>query len=212
MNAKIALLLMSLKSFRCNSRMEKIGPPLEVLIRRLSETPEQFYVETKTDSSSFLKAIVLVVDLLNKFGISANNKIIQDFRPYFKDKNHRILAMACVWLLYDDSLSKISFTEAQIKNLLIEALDELSKLGKTEKFISNQERREELVRIVLSRLNYRPKGESIAQAKDRLSSLSIVERKHLFEEIKIAEKRAKEIREAIAKKAAEDSADKSSRE
>jgi len=61
-------------------------------------------------------------------------------------------------------------------------------------------------------LDYRPEGESEAQAKDRLSALSSTERQRLLDESRDAEKRAREIRQALARKAAEQSADKWTRE
>src|SRR5438046_2502445 len=69
-----------------------------------------------------------------------------------------------------------------------------------------------VARVVLARLNYRPARETIAQATDRLSSLSSTERRRLLEASRAAERRARAIREALAKKAAEESADKWTRE
>ncbi len=66
--------------------------------------------------------------------------------------------------------------------------------------------------MVLARLDYRPAGETIAQATDRLSGISGTERRHLIEASRAAEQRARELREALARKAAEESADKWSRE
>jgi hypothetical protein len=65
---------------------------------------------------------------------------------------------------------------------------------------------------VLARLDCRPEGETIAQATDRLSGLSGTERRRLLEASRASEQRARAIREALAKKAAEESADKWTRE
>ena len=78
--------------------------------------------------------------------------------------------------------------------------------------IRDPERREELSRLALARLGYRPAGESDAQAQDRLVSLSSIERSRVLKASRAAEERARSIREALRKKAADESADKWTRE
>jgi hypothetical protein len=80
------------------------------------------------------------------------------------------------------------------------------------KFVHDPDRREELARLALARLGYRPAGESVAQAQDRLTSLSSVERARVMGAARAAEERARAVREALARKAAEESADKYTRE
>jgi hypothetical protein len=81
-----------------------------------------------------------------------------------------------------------------------------------EKFVSDAERREELARFCLARLGFRPFGETKPQAEDRLTSLSAAERARVLQASRKAEARAREVREALARKAAEESADKYTRE
>jgi hypothetical protein len=192
--------------------MEKMGPSIELLLRRIAETPDYFLTELKNDGSPISQAIILIIELYLKFGLEVSSSVIHELETNLSSANHRALAMICVWLLNDESLSDIKIDEPQVKNLLIQSLGTLAHLSSPQKFISDLERREEFVRLVLGRLNYRPKGETVNQAMDRLSSLSIVERKRLIKESQEAEKRARAIREALAKKAAEDSADKWTRE
>ena len=58
----------------------------------------------------------------------------------------------------------------------------------------------------------RPAGESVAQAQDRLTALSSIERNRLLAASRAAEERSRAIREALARKAAQESADKYTRE
>ena len=81
-----------------------------------------------------------------------------------------------------------------------------------EKFVTDVERREELARFALARLGFRPQTETRAQAEDRLSSLSAAERARVLSAARVAEERARAVREALARKAAEESADKYTRE
>jgi len=68
------------------------------------------------------------------------------------------------------------------------------------------------VRVSLAAIGCRPAGESEAQAEDRLTSLSAAERRRVVDAARAAELRARQIREALRKKAAEESADKWTRE
>src|SRR2546422_1011214 len=70
----------------------------------------------------------------------------------------------------------------------------------------------ELVRFCLRNLGLGPAGESVAQAQDRLTTLDSVELRRVLQDTKKAEERARAIREALAKKAAEEAAAKVTRE
>jgi hypothetical protein len=72
--------------------------------------------------------------------------------------------------------------------------------------INDPDRREELVRLCLKGLGLIPQGESAAQAADRLTTLDSVERDRVIRETRQAEARAREIREAMARKRAEEAA------
>jgi uncharacterized protein YoxC len=61
-------------------------------------------------------------------------------------------------------------------------------------------------------LGLRPGGESESQALDRLTTLNTAERQRVIRAAREAEERARAIREAMAKKAAEEAADKWTRE
>jgi hypothetical protein len=68
------------------------------------------------------------------------------------------------------------------------------------------------VRVALARVGLRPAGETIAQAQDRLMTLSSAERQRVMRAARAAEERARAIREALARKAAQESADKYTRD
>ena len=99
---------------------------------------------------------------------------------------------------------------------LLRALDavssDLAPHAPAKSFHTDPERREELARTMLARLDLRPEGEREAQARDRLLSVSAAERKRLVEATRGAVERVRAIREALARKAAEESADKMWRE
>lgn len=96
--------------------------------------------------------------------------------------------------------------------LFAEAVPALATSTSADRFVFDPERREELVRTVVARLGLLPQGETATQAADRLARVSGVERQRLLDASRATEERARAIREALARKAAEESADKWTRE
>jgi hypothetical protein len=128
------------------------------------------------------------------------------------DRNRLALAMIAAWLLAHEWFVAARPAQDAVLRLLDEVVRELAAATPAHQFVTDPDRREELARVVLARLDCRPEGETVAQATDRLSGLSGTERRRLLEESRAAEQRARAIREQLAKKAAEESADKWTRE
>ncbi|MBK6607158.1 MAG: hypothetical protein IPG24_17185 [Leptospiraceae bacterium] len=66
--------------------------------------------------------------------------------------------------------------------------------------------------ILPERIKLKTKGETDNHALDRLTTVNSIERQRLIEESKAAQKRAQELREAIARQEAEEAASKWNRE
>lgn len=190
------------------------GPSLETLTHRLAEIPAEFLAEPRINNAGAVSVAALVNDLLLLHGERAPAAALAHFRGVTPgaDRNRLALAMIGVWLLADEWFVGKDFAQAQLLSVMSETVAELASATAAHKFVGDPDRREELVRIVLARLEYRPQGETVEQSTDRLSSISGTERKRLLEASRAAEQRAREIRAALARKAAEDSADKWSRE
>jgi hypothetical protein len=99
----------------------------------------------------------------------------------------------------------------------------LAQVASAAAFVQDEDRREELVRLCLSGLGLVPDGETPNQAEDRLTALSSVARVRAVaaakeklrlakEEAEREEARARQVREELARKAAEEAAAKGSRE
>jgi hypothetical protein len=194
--------------------MEKIGPDLPRLTRRLAEIPADFLDEPKIGKGGRLVVVALVNDLVERFGRRATASelsIFESSNPK-QDRNRLQLIAIATWLLAEEWFATANISAEDILALLAQQLTEMASATRADKFVTDSERREEFSRVILARLNFRPASESKAQAIDRLSSLSSIERQRLLEESRAAEKRAREIREALARKAAQESADKWTRE
>ena len=194
--------------------MNQPGPIIEALTRRLAVTPADFLDEPRIGNSGSVFVAALVNDGLRMLGNVSTGVGLECFDDTTTkvDRNRLALTMIVVWLLTDEWFVKRTVSQEQALQVLTEAVTELAATTAAQKFVSDPDRREELARVVLARLDYRPEGETLAQAKDRLSSISGMERRRLEQASRASEQRARAIREALAKKAAEESADKWTRE
>ncbi len=188
------------------------GPPLETLLRRLADTPPDFLDDPRIGASGQVFVAAVVNDLLAQGPGRASLAELQRFEGRSADAGRLRMASVMAWLLADDALRNQSASRADVLNLLDGTAAELASLASATKYLQDPDRREELVRVLLARLGLRPHGETAEQATDRLSALSATERKRLLDASRVAEARAREIREALVRKAAEASADKWTRE
>jgi hypothetical protein len=194
--------------------MERTGPLLETLTRRLAETPPDFLDEPGIGDREGVAVPALVNDLLQWHGAHAVSVQLRRFASddAARDRNRLALVQIACWLLADDWFVAAGCDRVPLLALLDTAMAELAATAPAHRFVQDPDRREELARVALARLGYRPAGETVAQATDRLSSISGTERRRLLAASRAAEERARAIREALAKKAAEESADKWTRE
>lgn len=189
------------------------GPTLEHLLRRVAETPSDFLAEPRTSAGRGIVHVHAVVcDLLALHGYGA-----PDSRHFIPDGSaasgrRASVALLLCWLLVDRELIEAKLPGSLLLALLAEGASELGSQNAAAKYRDDPERREELVRFTLARLDLRPAGESVAQAADRLTALSSIERNRVLLASRMAEERARAVREALARKAAQESADKYTRE
>lgn len=189
------------------------GPPLERVMRRLAETPEDFLAEPRIGETGQVVTAALVADLFHALGHQIAAADLKDFAATSSmDRNRLMLVAIAVWLLADDWVATAASDRAALAGLLGERVTDLAGAGKADAFVNDAERREELARTVLAALGLVPAGETEAQANDRLSAVSAAERRRLVRASRDAEERARAIREALIRKAAEESADKYTRE
>ncbi len=195
--------------------MKEEGPPLETLVRRLADCPNDFLAEPRIGPAGVVSVPAVVSDLLRDLGgmpMTSQQAALFQSTDAKKDRNRLTLALIACWLLHDAwFLEQKRFGERGFK-FLSEGLTELSAVAPAFKFVADPDRREELVRLGLKELGLRPKGETIAQAQDRLTTLSSVERQRVIRAARQAEERARAIREAMTRKAAQEGADKYFRE
>lgn len=194
--------------------MTREGPLLESLTRRLAETPDDFLAEPRIGRKGAVHVAAVVGDLCRLLG---DPPAAAELAPVGgddakRDRNRLAVTLLLAWLLADEWFRQARLSRAGVLALLVDGASELAAFAAAERYVTDAERREELVRYALARLDYRPAGETVAQAQDRLTTLSGAERARVLKASRAAAQRARAIREALARKAAEESADKWTRE
>ncbi len=202
-----------------NSVADQPLPGLHGLLRRLQETPEIFLLEPVQRSGKArpgrLHVGAIVSDLMVELGGARLSPAeIEAFILPQSKYNANLLGVTAIaaHLLHDEYFRLARSFAAPALAFLRDQLKDLARLNEARAFVGDAERREELTRLALRALGLRPQGESAAQAQDRLTALDSVERRRVVEEARTAQIRAQQIREALARKEAEEAASKMMRE
>jgi hypothetical protein len=188
---------------------------LESLTRRLAECPVEILAEPRIGSTGQVRVEAVVGDLLHDLGgpplTPAQASAFQP-REARKSRNWLSLVLVAAWLLHEPWFQEQRRFAGLAGAFLAGGLTQLAGLAQAPKFVLDPDRREELARLCLKGLHLRPAGETIEQAADRLSTISTAERQAVMQAASLAEERARAVREAMAKKAADEAAAQYSRE
>ena len=146
--------------------MQLEGPILESLTRRLAETPEDFLAEPRIGQTGRANVAAIVGDLLRMFGTSPGPDRLANFAgiDQKRDRNRLSIALLLCWLLSEDWFRKTKLDAGKVMQLLDAEARELAEQAAARKFVTDPDRREELARLALARLGFRPAGETLAQA------------------------------------------------
>lgn len=193
--------------------MNREGPPLESLLRRVLDTPPEFLAEPRVGTRGVVHVDAVAADVARRIGGPLPMRALAPFASTDSDRRERLaLALLLCWMIADDWFLRARIASVDLLHALDATAAALSPYANARAFHADPDRREELARALLANLDCRPAGESPAQAHDRLTSVSAAERERAVNAARGATARARKIREALAKKAAEESADKMWRE
>ena len=183
--------------------MHKEGPELEKLLHRLADCPAEFL-----SAGTGNDAVAIVCDQMRAMTPDEPPELSPALAEIRAGKPGRLKLLAIVcWLLHDPWFLERPNLAAAMWDLLNSAkMTKLSTLVKPEAFVNDADRREELTRVCLDLLKLRPRGETAAVAADRLTTLDSAERERVLRATAVAERRAREVREAMAKARAQESA------
>ncbi len=194
--------------------MKNEGPALESLLRRLAETPEDFLGEPRIGSAGKVHVAAVVHDWMASLQAKAPASALASFEvtDAKAHRNRLSISLLAVWLLSAPCFRRPDVDAGAALDALIQVSRDLAPHLPSRLFFTDPDRREELARMALARMGLRPQGETEHQAQDRLVTISTAERTRVVQASREAAERARALREALAKKAAEESADKYTRE
>ena len=196
-----------------NLTLLKVGPPLQVLMRRIAEAGNDVLIEPRIGAQGVAAVDAVVLDLFELLGLELPQSL-NDFgaQQSVQDRRRLQITLLLTWLCADENLQAHAKNAALLLQILQQVPAELARYTTVEQLVSDSDRREELARLTLARMQLLPLGETAAQAQDRLNVLSSAERERLVAASRAAEARARLLREAMARRAAEEAADKMGRE
>lgn len=196
-----------------NPASMKEGPPLQVLMRRIAEAGSDVLIEPRIGAQGVAPVDAVVADLFELLGLDVPQSL-DDFgvNKTVQDRRRLQITLLLTWLCADETLQAHAKNAALLLQILQQVPAELARYTTVEQLVSDSDRREELARLTLARMQLLPFGESAAQAQDRLNVLSSAERERLVAASRAAEARARLLRDAMARRAAEEAADKMGRE
>jgi hypothetical protein len=191
-------------------------PPLAEFLRWLNEMPPAFRATPAGFPGGVTPVHAVVADLCDTlYGQPPDDDLLQAFRPGNTGKaerNRLLWVLAACHLLWHPALRERSLPADDLRKLLVQDLAGLAAVTPAERLLDEEERREELIRRAFAALGLRLPGESAKEAEDRLAQVDSVERQRLLRAAAEKEKRAREVREMMARRAAEEAAAKVSRE
>lgn len=189
-------------------------PSLETLTRRLSECPTAFLAEPKIKQHGEVYVDAVITDLMLDLG---GEMLSEEERKWLlgakaDDRNRLRLTLIVAWLCHDVWFRRQRRLAPALWAWIKRDVPELAKLVNADLYVSDPDRREELVRLCLKAAGARPDGETQSQSDDRLQTISSVERARVIQETHAQQERARLIREEMRRKEAEEAAARYNRE
>lgn len=200
------------------------GPQLATLLRWLGETPPPMRADGDAALSRVsVRAVVhdLCETLLAGSGaetdaaMSSVADLLDAMDPIPGDAvtaNRLAWTLRFCWLLWNPGVRAQGSEAVALRRLFAQEVAELAAIVPVAQLELDADRREELVRRGLRAVGLRPGGETAAQAKERLRQVDSVEAHRLIKAAEDRERRARQVREELARKAAAEAAAKISRE
>lgn len=185
-------------------------PHISEMIHHIKQCPAEFLGQPDRNGRSGINTEALVNDTVRALTGDATAPRLIDIAAARRSLAELSLQQICCWALSHPFFRQID--SGWLRQFFCKGLSEVAPLVKPEQWVKDEERAEELARMILSACGKCPGGESEAEAADRFDSVSTVKRLKVIEETKAAMERAQEIRRQMAEKAAREAANVYSRE
>ncbi|QIH37586.1 hypothetical protein G7A72_01650 [Flavobacterium sp. Sr18] len=185
------------------------------LVTHLRKCPDIYLEPSSLIENEGLNSIALVCDtyriVCNDF-LKKEFKKPSDFNLAYIGDNHWRAIHISIWLLSHRNFINSALIEDKLYNFWFEELSEASLYVKFKEWISDDERAEEMVRLLLDCCEIIPDGENQDEAADKLSSLSSADRQKVLKQSYEAHERIMNIKREMAEKKAREAANTYGRE
>jgi hypothetical protein len=193
---------------------------MAALLRHLADAPLDWLAPPELGRTPGVRVSALLADCFDALAadpLDAREAAVCESSN--KDALGRLrLAMLSLWILHQPELQRSlcgqmdAVRRAALLDFLQQDLGRRAAHLSAERVMESSEGREELVRQLLHRLDLLPEDESVTTFNYRLKARDSIEQAQLVAAARAAEERARKLREAMARKAAEEAAMKYNRE
>ena len=185
------------------------------LVTHLKKCPEIFLKPSNLLARDGLDSIALISDtyrMVSAIFLKKELNVPAKINFNSIDDNYwKAIHISC-WLLYHHSFRNKPALENKLRLFWFEELYHVTQYVKYKEWITDEERAEEMVRLLLLCFEILPNGESIAEAADKLSSISSVDRQKVLRQSYEAHERIMNIKREMAEKKAREAANTYGRE
>lgn len=189
---------------------------LSALLRWLREMPGAFRAQPEGFPGGEVRVRAVLADLWEELeGQAAQPALLAAFEAQNDSKverNRLRLLLAAAHILWHPALRGSKPQPERLRRLLIQELPAMAAVVPADSVLDDEERGEELIRRALRATGLQLEGETTHEIEDRLKQVDSVERHRVLADAAQRERRAREVREAMARKAAEEAAAKVTRE
>ncbi len=179
-------------------------PTISQMIHHIKKCPSEFLRRPIQNKIGETHTAALVNDLLRSLSNQPTAVATFALDPQSHTLAELHLMQISCWALSHPFFSRVD--TRLIAGFLKTGLKQVAGLVKTESWITDEERAEELARMIFSACNEIPAGESSSEAQDRLTSVDTVNRIKVIEKSRKAMERAKELRRKMAEEKAREAA------
>ncbi|NDD28535.1 MAG: hypothetical protein EB084_09760 [Proteobacteria bacterium] len=188
------------------------GPSIEALLRHIAECPADFLGEPMdVDGRGEVHVGAVVSDLLSALGgrmltpMESNRFCLQQSSDKKQRNRLRCALVAAHALAFFRGRSAPGFdpraAAENVRGFMLDGLDDFAPHVNASQLVADADRREETARTMLRALGLRPRGETVAVAQDRLTTMSSAERQRVLRESRAADERNRKVLEEARRKA-----------
>jgi hypothetical protein len=186
------------------------APAISELIHHIKLCPLEFLNTPQKNGKNGVNTEALVNDIIRLIAHEPTAARQIEIQSQKLSREELSLLQICCWTLTHPFFAEID--HRWVFDFFKEKLTDIASIVKTADWVADEERAEELARLIMQCCRYVPDGETREQALDRFDSVNTIKRLKVLEESKAAIERAREIRRQMEEKRAREAANVYGRE